>query len=560
MRLTPRRLQTLAFATLLVANIAFAQDSPALSLAADKAAAADPILKAMREELVRERETLVLPGMMRPYFIEYHLDDFTSYEALANYGALTREEEGHQRIVRVTVRVGDYTADSSGTRNDGSVQLAPQDNDPEAIKYALWTATDEAYKNALRAYAAKQANLKRFEKPRTERDFSPAQPIAHLEPILKLELDRAEWKRRIVDASGVFLSDPTLSASSDHVQYSNANLRGVALNRYMVNTEGSVLRHGYTGYQAVVSVGGQAEDGMALARSNGTIGRSASQLESADAFHRRAVAAVESLEELRNAPVADADDYHGPVLFSGDAAADVFNRLFVPNIEADRPDVGTSARTAGAYTSSYRQRVLPDLLSVVDDPLRTTFQGTALLGAYEVDDEGIPAQPVTLVDKGKLENYLIGRTPVRDFPSSNGHGRSAPGQAAHSRAGVIVFEPRQPVPAAEMHARLLAMAKEQARDVYEVETLGGELVPRLLYRVSPEGKRTLVRGAVFDELDQRSLRSDIVAAGDDPYIANSLGAVPSTTIAPSLLFGDIEVKRASEEQQKLPYYAPPDTK
>ena len=111
-----------------------------------------------------------------------------------------------------------------------------------------------------------------------------------------------------------------------------------------------------------------------------------------------------------------------------------------------------------------------------------------------------------------------------------------------------------------MRAKLLAMAKEQGRDVYEVETLGGELAPRLLYRVSADGKRTLVRGAVFDELDQRSLRSEIVAAGDDPYVSQTLAPIPETTIVPSLLFSDIAVKRATDEQGKLPYYPPPAVK
>ena len=101
-----------------------------------------------------------------------------------------------------------------------------------------------------------------------------------------------------------------------------------------------------------------------------------------------------------------------------------------------------------------------------------------------------------------------------------------------------------------MNARLLAMAKEQNRDVYAVETLGGALAPRVLYLVHPDGTRQLVRGAVFDELDNRSLRSDIIAAGDDEYVANSLGVVPSTTIAPSLLFDDIGVKRATEEKHR----------
>jgi hypothetical protein len=165
--------------------------------------------------------------------------------------------------------------------------------------------------------------------------------------------------------------------------------------------------------------------------------------------------------------------------------------------------------------------------------------------------------PVTVVDHGKLVNYLLGREPVKDFPESNGHGRALLGQAAHSHAGVIEVKVAEPLSAEAMKAKLLALAREQGRDVYEVETLGGELMPRLLYRVSPEGKRTLVRGAVFDELDQRAIRSGIVAAGGKPYVAQSLAPLPESTIAPELLFGDITVKRASEEQQKLPYYSPP---
>ena len=121
----------------------------------------------------------------------------------------------------------------------------------------------------------------------------------------------------------------------------------------------------------------------------------------------------------------------------------------------------------------------------------------------------------------------------------------------------MIFKSSAPLSSEAINSRLLAMAKEQNRDVYAVETLGGELAPRLLYQVHPDGSRTLVRGAVFDELDTRSLRSAIVAAGDDEYISNSLGTVPGTTIAPSLLFDDIGVKRATDEQQKLPYYGPP---
>ena len=262
----------------------------------------DPLLKAMQEELTRERDLLLLPGMQRPYFIEYRLDDFQTYEALADYGAITREERQHQRVVRVTVRIGDYSTDSSSTRGDGSIELAPEDNDTEALRYALWTTTDEAYKNALRAYAAKQAQLKRFEKQPTEKDFSAVSAVVAVEPLVALELNEADWKKRLADASGAFLTDPSLSAVAPYVQYSSASIRGVVVNRFTVNTEGTMLRHGYSGYTADYNVGGQADDGMRLGRDNGSTSAIAGELESAAAFHKRAIDDVKSFEALRNAP------------------------------------------------------------------------------------------------------------------------------------------------------------------------------------------------------------------------------------------------------------------
>ncbi len=516
----------------------------------------DPLLKAMQAELDREKSELLIPGMQRPYFIEYRLDDFYSYEAVANYGALTREEEGHQRIVRVTVRVGDYAVDSSTGRGEGNVQLAPQDNDPAALRYALWIATDEAYKAALRAYSTKRAAMERFQSPRSEKDLSQEKPVIHMEPLRKLDLDRAEWRKRIVEASGLYATASEVRGFSSQVQYSTANLRAMVINRYLVNTEGTALRYGTSGYNNAISVGGQAADGMRLARDNGSVAVTAADLESWPSFRKRVIDDLKSLEALSKAPIVDAEDYHGPVLFSGDAASDVMNRLFVSNVEADRPELGTAARTGGAYTSSYKARVLPEFMNVVDNPLETKFAGRATLGAYQVDDEGVPAQSVNVVTNGKLENYLVGRTPVKDFPASNGHGRAAPGAPAHSRSGVMIFATTKPLSATEINQKLLSMAKDQKRNVYAVETMGGE-VPRLLYLVHPDGSRQLVRGASFDELDNRSLRSEIIAAGNDPYVNESLGALPQTTIVPSLLFGDIGVKRATEEQQKLPYYPPP---
>ena len=521
----------------------------------------DPTLAAMQAELTREQTGLQLPGMEKPYFIEYRLDDIASYEALANFGALTREENTHQRIVRVTVRIGSYSVDNSSARGEGSLGLAPTDNNPQALRYALWLATDEAYKNALRQLSAKQAALKRFEQQSGTHDFAEAKAVTHVEPSYIIDIDRTEWKHRLLDASGLYQTAPEVRDFSAEVQYSTANLRAVALNRFLVNSEGSKIHTGYTGYAANVSVGGQADDGMHLGRDNGSVAATASELESAAAFHQRVIDDLKSFHDLRSAPLVSAEDYHGPVLFSGDASADVLNRLFVPNVEGDRPDLGTAARTQGAYTSSLHARVLPALLTAVDDPLSATFAGKRVVGAYEIDDEGVPALSTDVAIAGKLENFLVGREPIRDFTTSNGHGRAAPGQPAHSHSGVMLFKPvpgpdGKTLSDAAMHEHLLALAREQKRDVYSVETLA-DLAPRVLFLTHPDGTRQLVRGAVFDELDNRSLRSSITAAGGTPYVANTLGPIPQTTVAPELLFDDIGVKRANDEQQKLPYYPPP---
>lgn len=523
--------------------------------------APDPLLQAMQAELAREKTELVLPGMRAPYFIEYRLEDIHSFEAVASYGALTSAAETQQRVVRVEVRVGDYVTDSSSARGNGSLALAPGDDDPVALREALWTATDEAYKAALRAYSAKLAALKQFQNAPNADDFTAAKPVQMLEPVARLELDREEWTRRLVEASGLYAVDPAVRSFAADVQYSSASLNALAINRYTVNTDGTAVRHGFTGYQDSISVGGQASDGMQLGRNNGSTATTAAGLESAEALRERTVADLKSFEALRQAPVVEAEDYHGPVLFSGDAAADVVNRLIVPNLDAERPDMGTTARTQGAYQSSLRTPVLPPFVTLVDDPTLKSFDGRSLVGAYRVDDEGEPAKAVTLIDRGKLVGFLVGRQPIKDFPESNGHGRATLGGPAHPHPGVLLVKSAETLSLEQLRQKLVSLAKEQGRDVFEVDTLGGgDLNPRLLYRVSPEGRRTLVRGAAFDELDQRSLRSELIAAGGTAYISQEISPLPETIITPALLFSDIAVKRATQQQEKLPYYMPPPIK
>jgi TldD protein len=94
-----------------------------------------------------------------------------------------------------------------------------------------------------------------------------------------------------------------------------------------------------------------------------------------------------------------------------------------------------------------------------------------------------------------------------------------------------------------------------------VETFGPRLTPRLLYKIwTKDGHEELVRGAIFGELDVRALRSSVVAAGGDAYVDNRATNIPHSMVAPSILFDELEVKRANQNKEKLPDYPAPAVK
>jgi predicted Zn-dependent protease len=518
----------------------------------------DPIFKAMLQELDRTRNELQLKGFEKPFFIQYRLEDVDTFDTRAEFGASEGSSRTRQRVARVTVRVGDYKTDSSGQRGDGAVQLVALSEDPIAIRSALWNATDQAYKNALSAFAQKQAELKQVQSPPQADDFSKEKPVVVLEQPRTLVVNETAWVERVARASGLFLTDATVKSSAKDVQYSTAGFHARASTSWLVNTEGTIVRKSSEGYQEVFAVGTQAEDGMRLDRSYASSGVTLKDLDPQEAFDKRAVAQIASLGELRAAPLVD-EEYHGPVLLSSDASSDVLRALVASGVTATRPRLGTEARTNGPFASSYHARVLPEFMDVVDDPGLKTFDGKDLVGAYDVDDEGVPGQSVKLITGGKLQNYLLGREPVRDFTESNGHGRAAVAGPARPAIGVLKITAASGVSDEELNRKLLDMAKDRGlKSAYYVATLGGALLPRLLYRVDVDGKRQLVRGAVLDDLDQRALRSSVEAAGKELWVANYMGEVPETVLAPALLLSDVTVKRANEKNEKLPFYPPPE--
>lgn len=518
-------------------------------------ASTDPVLNAMSVELARTRASLKLDQMAAPYYIEYRIFDVDEYDAEAVYGSLRSHVRSHGRLLRVAVRIGDYKQDSyRGGKGEGAISVIPLDDDLIAMRHQLWEATDRAYKTAVQELTAKQAQLKQYTAPdEPVDDFAHAEPVQYLGALSKLDFDPQPWLAILQSGSSVYKDDPLLEAAE-------AALKFQAVNRYFMNSEGTVVRSGYNLYEMTIAEGTQAPDGMRLDRSHAFTVADIKELPTAGEFNAQAAKLHSTLKLLRDAPLAD-EEYRGPVLFSADAAADVFSALVGEHILGHRPELGRTGRTTGEFSSSYKTRVLPDFLSVVDDPTITSFQGQPLLGNYSIDDEGVKAQRVSVIENGKLMNYLLGREPIRDFAVSNGHGRARmPSNPPGPSLGNLIVTASESFTPAELKRKLIEIC--QQRDLpygYFVETFGPQRTPRLLYKVwVKDGHEELVRGGTFSGLDTRALRNDLVAAGNNFHIESLALNIPHSVVSPSILLDELDIKRTTANKDKLPdYVAPP---
>jgi len=521
-------------------------------VAAHEAAKGDLLLEALLTELERSKAHLKMDQVQAPYYIEYRVNDVDDFNAEAAFGAIRESSRSRFRVLRVVVRIGDYKQDSFYGQGTGTASILPLDNDAIALRRQIWLLTDEAYKNAADAYAEKLSALKQFNPdPNPVDDFAHAPTLTRVEGTVALKVDQKQWDKTLEDVSNLYRQYP-------EIQGVDASARFTAVNEYLVNSEGTIVRQGRSTATVTLSGSTQAADGMRLGRSPFWTEERPEELPSRDALLKESKQMLETLRALGQAPIVE-ESYRGPVLFAPDAANDVMAGLIGTNILGRKPQLGRPNRTTGSFATGYKTRVLPKFVTVVDDPTMKEFAGKQLVGSYEVDSEGVKAQAVKLVDNGILTSYLTGRQPLRDFPDSNGHGRATPGGGPQPSLGVLEFKSAEPETAKALNEKLKQMASEEGKAYgYRVETLGPGNSPRLLYRVYVnDGHEELVRGAVFNELDVRALRNDLTAMGDDPLVSNRMSGLPQTIICPSLLFDELEVKRADTTKEKLPEYPAP---
>ena len=271
------------------------------------AVAADPVLKAMREELERSKSQLKMEKVAAPYYIEYRISDVEEWDLEAAFGALRQDQKIHGRTARVVVRVGDYKQDSYFGPGMGVVDFAPLDNDPVAIRRELWLATDAAYKAATEALASKKALLSQYTADQPFDDFAKAAQLEFVEPLATLDFSPGPWKETLEKATNLYRTNLK-------IQSVNGFLRFRALNEYYVNTEGTSTRQGAGLYTIQIGSETQAADGMKVGRTPYFVESAANELPSQTKFLADAEKTLGTLQALSDAPMVE-EDYRGPVLF-----------------------------------------------------------------------------------------------------------------------------------------------------------------------------------------------------------------------------------------------------
>jgi TldD protein len=547
--------------------------APRLFAANDAASGAkpSPLFTAMKDELDRSMTKL---GTLDPpaYYIGYTLTDTQRSTVSGSNGALLQSDENHNRWLEISVRTGSYDLDDThkvdGKQlpNGGPGTSAPLDNDPQVLSRAIWLETDKQYRAAAEALikvkTGKEVNVQTVEA--NIPDFSHEKPQDYIGPWVSYTLDRKPWEERVREYTAYFRQSPSIINSI-------VTFTALAQNTMQLNSEGTQLQFGQVRYRLELFIQGKASDGMDIDRYYNF-----DWVNAGDAPDDKAVlsAAGQLRKEMEGLVVSPLNDPTvGPALLTGRAAAVFFHEVFGHRAEGHRQKDVNEGQT---FAKKVNEQILPSFLTIVDDPTTKKLGKQDLLGYYQYDDEGVIGQRVTLVDHGVLKNFEMSRSPLQDFPHSNGHGRRQIGATPVSRQGNLIVESDKTVTNAELRAKLIELIKQQNKpygllidDIAGGFTITGrgqpqafQVEPLVVYKVFPDGRPDeLVRGVDIVGTPLAAL-TKIVATGDTPEVFNGYcgaesGYVPVSAAAPAILTSELEVQKKQTSTDRPPILPPP---
>ncbi len=526
------------------------------------------LLTTMQAELQRAKDSLSKSDPA-PYFISYEVYDQRTFQVAGTYGTIVASSASNRRWADVTMRVGSPALDNTHNENRGSGITSgalPLADDRDAISRVLWDLTNREYRRASPAYAkvvsttAVQA-AEEDKSPDFSQEASQTEVDRSGAPIV---FNQKEWEDKIRKYSAAFRKYPEVYSSSVTLQIEQST-------SYFVSSEGSQVETPGILARLVVEANTRAEDGMDLVRVETFESARPEGLPTEQELAAKEDKMAADLKSLRAAPLAEPFD--GPAMLSGRAAAVFFHEVLGHRLEGHRQRGETEGQT---FTKKVNQGVLPNFLSVYDDPTLHSLNGVALAGSYSHDDEGVPAQRVSLIQDGILKNFLMSRMPITNFAKSNGHGRRQAGYMPTGRQGNLIVESSKTVKDGELRSKLIEEVKNAGKPygLYFEDVQGGftlttrelpqafQVLPVIVWRVYADGRPDqLVRGVDIVGTPLASLNR-ILLTGDTTQVFNGVcgaesGSVPVSASAPAMLFSELEVQKRAASRERPPILPPP---
>jgi TldD protein len=508
-----------------------------------------------------------------PYYLAYAVTETNQLTLQGTNGAYAGDERSRGRVVDIDLRVGSMKLDNTHKIRDAAWfseperpdVRAPIANDPALLRNLLLRYTDDVYRSALRQLIKVRSNdVVKVEREDTSDDFSVATPVQDVVPLPPLVVDEQVWKETLRQVSAIYLQYPAVQDSAVEITVQQER-------RWLVSNEGAKIADGRNHLRVATWGTAIAADGMQVQVYDYVDGPSLETMPDRKAIEGMVHGVAQRVTALLSAPLVE--PYDGPAILRGRAAGVFFHEIFGHRIEGHRQKDEDEGQT---FTSRVGQSILPDFLSVYDDPTLSRLGNIDLNGTYRYDDEGVPAQRVPLVEHGVLRNFLMGRAPVANFPTSNGHARRQPGFAPVPRQGNLLIQAERSVPYSKLREMLIEEIRKQKKpfglifdDISGGFTFTGRSTPNAfsvqpvtVWKVFADGRPDqLVRGVDLIGTPLTTF-SRILAAGDDPEVFNGMcgaesGWVPVSAIAPSLLIQQVEVQRQDKMSDRPPLLPPP---
>lgn len=557
---------TLLFISLLLAS--------AVSFGQENCVAGEQLpIQLMQQELRRGWKTY---QKQKPpvYYLSYTYTPSSEITLEASANGLKTNYRGGMRIGEVSVRVGSPAMDNTRVlKNTGAESVnfvetfllpEPRPNHSLGFRRAFWEATKIMIERAQTDFHRVQADTQTSSSRQDNSDdfvFPPKSNFCHMEPVVTVDVARIK---------SLLLRLSNEVRGHQEVLDSSVDFSFIQGTRYFVDSVGTELVTPILRMRLSYYFYGKMLDGQELSRGKTYDVLTEQELPDEDTIRADMQQSLKELNELIHG--AEAEPVTVPAILKNRATAVFIHEVLGHRMEGHRQKQDSFGKT---FTGKIGQLVTAPFITIVDDATLAFFKGEPLRGFYEYDDEGVKVRPVTLIENGVLREFLMSSSPIAGFAASNGHGRRSRGYSPVARMGVTRLIASQTVSYEELEQKLLEEIKRQRKPYgYVIDDLSGgftmtetffpqvfKLQPKYVYRLYPDGRKEVVRGADIVGTPLVSFSKILAAADDDAVFNGTCGAesgwVPVSSIAPSILLEALEVEKTEKSSRKPPILPAP---